>query len=109
FVHQLAAPHPCLVVVEMAAPGDTGGKAFLERRGARRVIAAHAESHDGNPPGIDIRSRRDRIIRGTGWHLVIVTTGNVAEAQCLALPGAVDRERVDAAIGKLDPSEKDAE
>ena len=84
------------------------GVALLEGGDARRVIAAKAVAHHRDPLWVDVRPRGDIVVgRGTR-HLIVVPAVDVAQALGLALAGAVDRERVDAALGEFDAGEDDA-
>ena len=62
-VEQVEALLPGVVIVPLRAPGDAGGVARLERRRARRVIAAEADRHHADALGIDLLARPPDIRR----------------------------------------------
>ena len=87
---------------------DAGGVALLEGGDAARVIATEAVAHDGNALGIDVRALRQPVIGRTARHLVVVAAVDAARPQTLALPRAVERERVHAAPREFEPGKEDA-
>ena len=93
----------------MPAPRHAGGESWIHRGSPRCVIAAHADAHDRDPRGIDIRALRDVVERSPGRHFGIVAAGDALQTQCLPLPRAVDRQRVDAAFCERDPAIEDAD
>ncbi len=105
FLH-LAPLHPVRVIVEVRAPRHTRGEPLLERRRARRVVAAHAERHDRDALGIDVGPARDVIVGRGRRNFVIVAARDILQTQRFALPRAVDRERVDAAVREFDAAEQ---
>ncbi len=90
------------------AKADAGGIALVEGADARRVIAAEAVAHHRDALGIDLRPRGDVVVGRDAGGLVVVACRDIAEPQRLGLAGPVDRERVDAALGEIEPGEDHA-
>ena len=111
---------PDLLVVPLRAPGEAAREALLVRRRARRVVAAEADRHHADAPGIDLRPRRQvvknrrRIVLGVGSQV------EIAETDAFAIPGPVHYEAGDSArhqvgdaleilnlLGDIEPIEED--
>jgi len=106
-LHRRPALLPHRVVVVVRAPGDAGGVALLECGDTRRVVAAGAVGHDRHPLWVHVLAHRDELVRRCAGGLVVVAGRVVAQPQRLALTGAVDRQRVEAAERELDAGEQD--
>src|SRR5512142_250783 len=79
---------PDFLIVPLRAPGDAAGKALLERRRARRVVAAQADRHDADPPGIDLGPRCQIVEYRCRIMLGIVPQIEIAEADAFAVARA---------------------
>ena len=92
---------PDFPVVPLRAPGDAAGKALLEGRRTRRVIAAQANGHNTDALGIDLGPRcqivehRRRVVFG------IVPQVEIAEADAFTVARAIDDQAGDAARGEI--------
>ena len=90
------------------AERDGAGIALVDAGDARRVIAAEAVAHHHDSLLVGLRQRRHEVERCAARYLVVRPGMDVAQPQRLALPWAIDRQRVDAAPGELEPGEDHA-
>ena len=90
-IEQLEAPPPGLVIVPLRAPGDAAGKAWLERGGARRVIAAEADRHHADALWIDLLAAGEILVGGGGVFFGLGDQRQAAEAHALAVARARPR------------------
>src|SRR5205814_4647268 len=74
-----------------AGERDAGLDAPLERRGARRVVAAERDAPDAGAPGIDVAARLQPVEHGLHRRFVLRADGEVVLG--LALARAVEGER----------------
>src|SRR6476660_685256 len=110
---------PYFLVVPLRAPGEAAGVTLLERRGARRVVAAEADRHHADAPGVDLRPRRKIIEDRCRVVLGVITQIEIAEADAFAVAGPINNEAGNAArdqvrhafeilglLGDIEPIEK---
>src|SRR6202011_87338 len=92
---------PGAVIIPDRAPGDAGGKARLERRATRRVIAAETDGDDADAPYVDVAARFQIIDAGATGLFVIVAQRHAAKADRLAGARSVHHQYRNAALGQV--------
>src|SRR6202035_3895331 len=98
---RIDALFPGAVVIPDRAPGDAGSETLIQRRAARRVIAAKADGDDTDALYVDVAARFQIIDAGAAGLLVVVTQRHAAEAYRLAGAGAVHHQHRNAALHQI--------
>jgi len=91
FARQFRQIVPIGAPVERAAERDTGLDAFVESGGARRVVAAEADTPHAEARAVEIAPRADVIEHGLHGHLVVAANREIVLR--LALAGAFKHQR----------------
>src|ERR1700730_1076754 len=84
-IEQIEPPRPDLVIIPLRAPGDAAGEALLQRRRARRVIAAEAERHHADALWIEFLAAGKILIDRRGVALGLGDQWQIAETHALAI------------------------
>jgi len=76
-------------------------KARLERGRARGVVAAKAERHHADAPGVKLAAGSEILVSGGGIAFGLGDQRQIAEADALPVAGTVNDQATDAARGKV--------
>src|SRR6202035_3028083 len=90
-----------LVIIPLRAAGDAAGEALLQRRRARRVIAAQAERHHADALWIEFLAAGEILVDRRGVAFGLGDQRQIAKPHALAVAWPVDDQAADAARGEI--------